>query len=106
MKDFKNTPQVNRLVKEIFGLAVEINSKTEYCVFVRFSGHVNQLEVEIARSKSDWEDKVSNRLAVYLNPYSKIGDKDYEKDMQEIVDKLESSKAKLEEFLNKLLIEF
>jgi hypothetical protein len=48
------------LLGEIQTLAYMVNAFTEYCVFVRFSGHVDQIEVDVARTKSDYLDKVVN----------------------------------------------
>ena len=40
-----------RLVIRIMHLAYLVNASTDYCVFIHFSGHVNQLEIQIAESK-------------------------------------------------------
>ena len=40
------------LIAKIMVLGFLVNQRTDYCVFVRYSGHVHKLEVEIARSKN------------------------------------------------------
>jgi hypothetical protein len=38
-------------IAEIMRVAAEINAKTERAVFVRFSGHVENMEIEVCRAK-------------------------------------------------------
>ena len=52
--------QVAMLVGEIMTLASMVNQFTKFCAFVRFSGHVDQISVDIASSKEEFtETKVS-----------------------------------------------
>lgn len=43
-----------KLTSEIMTLAYMINETTEYCAFLRFSGHVDDVEIDIAKSKKDY----------------------------------------------------
>lgn len=43
-----------KAITEIFYLAMLVHTNTDYCVFVRLSGHVDRMEVEIAKSKTDY----------------------------------------------------
>jgi len=47
------------LITEILYLSLLVNSHTDYCVFIRFSGHVDQLEVEICKTKERYQDIVA-----------------------------------------------
>ena len=54
---------------DIYGvmrLAYKMNISTDYCVFVHYSGHVNQLQVIVAKSKDEF-DKWIYESVVYLN---------------------------------------
>jgi hypothetical protein len=39
-------------------LAYLVQKCTDYCVFIRFSGHIEQLEVDIRESRKNWETEV------------------------------------------------
>lgn len=43
-----------RVVQEIMNLAFLINQRTEMCVFIRFSGHVGGLDIDISESKNNY----------------------------------------------------
>jgi hypothetical protein len=45
-------------VQELIGLAMKVQETTEYCVFIQFSGHVNNLEIDISKSKKNYKDRV------------------------------------------------
>ncbi len=47
-----------RLVLRIMHLAYLVNQRTDYCVFINFSGHVNSLHVTIAESKKRYDHDV------------------------------------------------
>jgi hypothetical protein len=47
-----------KLTSEIMTLAYMVNETTEYCTFLRFSGHVNNVEITIAKSRKDYLDKI------------------------------------------------
>lgn len=43
------------LALRMMQLAYLVQTHTDFCVFIRFSGHVNTLDIEIAKSKEDWK---------------------------------------------------
>lgn len=47
-----------KLVAEIMYLSALVNANTELCVFVRYSGHVGMLDVDIAESKEKYQSKI------------------------------------------------
>lgn len=48
-----------KLLSEIIMLAMKIQEETDYCVFVRTSGHVgNLVEIKIAASKKSYNNKI------------------------------------------------
>lgn len=50
--------QERDIVIKMLHLAYLVQAETDYCVFIRYSGHVNNLEIEIAESKERWQNKV------------------------------------------------
>jgi hypothetical protein len=50
--------QKQKLTSEIMTLAYMVNEVTEYCTFVRFSGHVNRVAVTIAKGKKDYSNHI------------------------------------------------
>jgi hypothetical protein len=55
-----------KLIAEITFLAMMVQSKTDYCVFVDFSGHVNQIVIDIRESKQNYQERIC-RAQTYLN---------------------------------------
>jgi radical SAM superfamily enzyme len=51
-------PQKQKLVMQIMSLAYAVHENTSYCVFICFSGHVDDLEIDIRESKERWQNKV------------------------------------------------
>lgn len=47
-----------KLTIELMALAFLVNEKTDYCVFIRFSGHIDSMEIEVAASKENYLNKV------------------------------------------------
>jgi len=47
-----------QLVLRIMRLAYLVHENTSYCAFIRYSGHVDELQVEIRRSKDIWQEKL------------------------------------------------
>jgi acid stress-induced BolA-like protein IbaG/YrbA len=43
-----------KLTSEIMTLTYMVNETTEYCAFLRFSAHVDRVEIDIAKSKKDY----------------------------------------------------
>lgn len=46
------------LIMQCMNLAFLVNQKTEFCTFVRFSGHVNKCEIEIRAGKENWQSEL------------------------------------------------
>ncbi len=44
-----------KMILRIMQLAYLVHELTEYCVFIRFSGHVHSLEIDIRESVENWE---------------------------------------------------
>ena len=47
-----------KLTAEIMYLSALVNANTELCVFVRYSGHVDVLDVDIAESKENFKSRI------------------------------------------------
>ncbi|CAH1205808.1 hypothetical protein PAECIP111893_02425 [Paenibacillus plantiphilus] len=69
------------LVSEISALACMINAFTDYCVFFRFSGHVNSIDVEIARSKQEYKEN-DVKGSFYLPPCDPYDNEDLLRNMK------------------------
>ena len=52
------TEQEQRLFFEIFAMGVLVNQQTEYCVFMDFSGHVEDFNIRFAKSKEMYHEEV------------------------------------------------
>lgn len=63
-----------KLVLEVFTLAYLIQRNTDYCVWIRYSGHVDSCEIEIAESKKKWQNKVCETN--FYNEFKKMWDAD------------------------------
>jgi len=50
-----------RLIGMISKMAVKVNNETPYCVFLTFSGHVDDIVIRVARSKGDFRHKIAAR---------------------------------------------
>ena len=48
----------DNLIVEIMKIAYLVHRLTRYCVFIRFSGHINQCEIDIRESKEHWQQEV------------------------------------------------
>lgn len=49
---------VNEIMANIMLLAKEINDKTSYCTFLRYSGHCDNLNIEITHSKEKFGQRI------------------------------------------------
>ena len=49
-----------RLIGMISKMAVKVNNETPYCVFLSFSGHVDDICIQVASSKTNFHDKILN----------------------------------------------
>jgi hypothetical protein len=47
-----------QLVCEIMALSYLINVYTSLCVFCDYRGHVDQLDIRVASSKKNWDDRI------------------------------------------------
>lgn len=47
------------IIEELTKLAVRVNDETDYCVFVRLSGHVDWFGVEVKRSKQAFNEELA-----------------------------------------------
>lgn len=65
MPDTPLPPANSELVLRILRLAHEIHTQTPLCAFCDYSGHVNQISVRIAESKSAWNRKVYDRSCYF-----------------------------------------
>lgn len=74
-----------RLMAEIVLLAMQVQEKTSHAVFVRFSGHVDSMNIEIAQSKENYSNKLAES-----NFYTK----------EDSVDRLKEVKETLLRFLD------
>src|SRR4051812_48856318 len=59
------SPADDKLVLRILALAHEIQTTTPLCVFCNYSGHVSQIYISIAESKSYWTRKVYDRSCYF-----------------------------------------
>ena len=55
----KHQDEINMLVMEIMATAFAINTKTEYAVFIDFSGHIDNLRISIKKSAEDYNTLVA-----------------------------------------------
>ena len=70
-------------IVKILGLAYDVNSKGKDHIFVRFSGHVNQIEVDIHIGGWDKEKDYDKQFSFYL-------DEDFEQPAKECIKFLKS----------------
>ena len=47
-----------KLVLEVLQLAYLVQVHTHYCVFIRYAGHVDSLEIDIRKSVDEWRTEV------------------------------------------------
>jgi len=100
-KEYKYNVKIADYLAKIIRLAFEVNCKTDYSVFVRFSGHVDNFEVEIGegKNKREWEIKIG-RANIYL--VSLDEPKEVEKTLEKIIAGLEKILSKKERRINLL----
>ena len=46
----------SELVLEIIKLAIQVNSETNYCVFVDYYGHIGSIDARVSKSKTDYNN--------------------------------------------------
>lgn len=49
---------VNEIMANIMLLTKEINDKTSYCTFLKYSGHCDNISITIARNKEDFNHRI------------------------------------------------
>lgn len=76
-----------KLLNKINALALLINNRTKYCVFVRYSGHVDNIDISISESKSYYNNKVAEAI-IELYP-SGWGNKTLVERYEEVIETLE-----------------
>ena len=65
----KKTNKTNaRKLQELIGLALRVQTETDYCVFIRVSGHVEQIEIEIRESKENYHTEIISST-FYFKPH-------------------------------------
>lgn len=57
-KEYIVNEEVSQLVMKAMFLAFLINQQTGYCVFITFSGHVADIDIDIRKSKEEYEKHV------------------------------------------------
>lgn len=58
MKQKDTSEERELLVLEVMMLAYAVHQRTDYCVFIDFSGHVDSISISIRESINNWEKKV------------------------------------------------
>lgn len=48
-----------KLMSEIIMLSMQLQEESEHVVFVRFSGHVDSMDIDVVQSKSNYSDKLA-----------------------------------------------
>lgn len=78
--DYKKdaTPERELLFLEVMMLAYMVHQRTEYCVFIDFSGHVDSLSIGIRKDVKDYQTKVCE-TEIYNN-YKKYSGSNDEQD--------------------------
>ena len=63
----------DKLVIEIIQLAYLVQRYTDFCIFIRYSGHVDALEIDIRQSVTSWQTEVlkTEITQIYREYYQK-----------------------------------
>jgi hypothetical protein len=48
----------DRLMIKLLHLGYLVHIRTKYCVFIRFSGHIDQVELQVCESKEKWRNEL------------------------------------------------
>jgi len=88
-----------KLTIELMALAFLVNEETDYCVFIRFSGHIDSMEIEVAASKENYLNKVLR--AEFDTAY-----KEWRKTDQPLIANLKSRIAVLKQILKDGAIDY
>lgn len=57
--------QKQKTILELFELSMKVNSTTKGCIFVRDNAHVNSIDFELCKSKTQYNDKISSLSFYY-----------------------------------------
>lgn len=49
-----------KLMAEVMLLAMQVQEETGHAVFIRFSGHVDSINIEITESQDNWQNKLAD----------------------------------------------
>lgn len=69
-KEYNHSDKIAQAVNQVFALVQDINRKTEFCAFLSYAGHTNQIDVHITKSKEAYGEDVSNRVTIYLSGHN------------------------------------
>lgn len=84
-----------KIILDIMRLAYLVQELTEYCVFIRYSGHVDQLQIQICKSKIGWEETVME--SEFATAYKSWRDKDEDPMKAELLSRREVLEQILED---------
>ena len=87
-----------QLVAEILYLATATHYHTERCVFVQFSGHVNQLSISIRKNKPEYQEEIAKN-EIYLVPNRELSAEALAEFEQNLLTQLTDTKVSLETFI-------
>lgn len=91
-------PETNlkeRLITDILSLGVQAHYRTERCVFVEFSGHVDYLFVSIRENVDEYKEELAS-TTILVEPYDYMTSTERDEFEQGIIDKLKETKRHLE----------
>lgn len=91
-------PSKEALIAEIMYLAAVANFKTERCIFVNFSGHVNTLEIDIRKDKNQYGTEIASSY-ITLMPYETMTDQQKQRFNERVINKLLDIKTVLESLI-------
>lgn len=74
-------------VNKILGLSVLINEKGKYCTFVRFSGHVDEMEIDVRKSKKHYNEEIAR--STFSLKRGRWGNKTLDERFDEVITTLE-----------------
>lgn len=94
-------PAIKRMTTEIFALLQRVNVETKFGAFFNYSGHTNQIDIHVTKSKEEYDVYIVDRMTMYLTPYSIPKDEEYKSDIKAIEGKLEKIITNLKKILDK-----
>ena len=83
----------NKLLAEIIAFGILINQHTDYCVFVRYSGHVDSINVELCESKRKFNTKIfEDEISTAFSKY-------YQKDKEDVLNIIKTYRDVMKQIL-------